>query len=225
MLTLRQVDEVIKDVFNETLVKSVETVYQKSDEGYLLVISIHGLELDDTIILHTKFIFPVNEKKTGLNNNHFTYLANMGCGYKYVEFDENSVDDLKEKIFNILDNNRFDDELREISDFLGSAPDTRINNYLYDKGEENISCHEVRYNPKFKITPCTETTYDFIININDSYEVHLSIQRQDPKAKLSPFNLSFKLFDIHTSTCDSMVNIGEVIGQELINIFNSENIL
>ncbi|CAG7581590.1 MAG: hypothetical protein SLAVMIC_00917 [uncultured marine phage] len=219
MLTLKQVDDSIKEVFTDQLVKSVDTVYQKKDNFYMLVISIHGLELDDTIILHTKFIFPTNLEKTGLINNKFSYLANLGCGYKYVEFEEDSTDDLKEKIMDVLNSNDFDGELRDLSEFLSESPDGRINHHLYQKGIEKISVHEVKYDPKFKMAPCGDTTYDFDLNINNNYEVNVSIKRKDPYEEKSTFDITFKLNDVETIEVESMENIGEIIGEQLIKMF------
>lgn len=219
MLTLKQVDNTIKKVFTDRLVKSVDTVYEKSDNFYKLIISIHGLELDDTIIIHTKFIFPTNLEKNGLINNKFSYLKNLGCGYKYVEFNEDDVDDLEEKMMDVLNSNDFDEELRDLSEFLSDSPDSRINQYLYQKQVEKISVHEVKYDPKFKMSPCEDTTYDFDLNINNNYEVGISIKRKEPFIDKSTFDISFKLNDITTIEVDSMRNIGEIIGEQLIKIF------
>lgn len=219
MLTLKQVDDVIREVFTEKLAKSVDTVYQKKDDFYMLVISIHGLELDDTIIIHTKFIFPTNKEKTGLINNKFSYLKNLGCVYKYVEFEDDSTEDLKEKIMDILNSNDFDEELRDLSEFLSDSPDSRINHHLYQNKVEKISVHEVKYDPKFKMSPCGDTTYDFDLNINNNYEVNISIKRKEPYTDKSTFDVSFKLNDIETIEIESMNNIGEVIGEQLIKMF------
>lgn len=218
MLTLKQVDDSIRDIFSSDLVKSVESVYQKTKEGFLLVISIHALEMEDTIVLHTKFIFPVNSEKTGLTDNSFNYLCNLGCGYKHIEF-EDDIEDLKSNINNILDNNDFDEELRDLSDFLSQSPDSRINNFFHSKDIENISCHEVRYNPKFKMKPCEDSSYDFTLNINNSDEVDISIEREDKYKIESRFKLTIKLNDIKSVYIDSMNNIGETIAQEIINLY------
>jgi hypothetical protein len=219
MLTLKQVDETMREVFNDKLVKSVDTVYEKNGKFYKLVFSIHGIELDDTIIIHTKFIFPTNKDKTGLINNKFSYLKNLGCGYDYVEFEEDSLDDLKETLLEILNSNNFDEELRDLSDFLSNGPDSRINNYLYTREVESISVHEVRYDPRFKMRPCDESTFDFDLNINNSYDVHVSIKRNEPKKEESTFDVTFKMKEVKTITVESIQNIGEIIGQQLIEIF------
>lgn len=222
MLTLNQVDEVMREVFSDTLVKSVDTVYEKSSNGdyYKLVFSIHGIELDDTIIIHTKFIFPTNKEKTGLINNKFSYLKNLGCRYEYVEFEQDNMEDLKESLLEILDTNDFDEDLRDLSDFLSGGPDARINNYLYTREIESFSVHEVKYDPKFKMSPCSQTSFDFDLNINNTYTVNISLQRNDPYKSESTFDLTFKMNDIKTITIESIQNIAEIIGQQLINIFD-----
>ena len=47
-MLISDLEQVIDDVFNqeEGVVKSVDTVYESSKDGYKLVISIHGLVLD-----------------------------------------------------------------------------------------------------------------------------------------------------------------------------------
>lgn len=221
MLTLSQVDSVIREIFDETLVKSVETVYQKVEDdndeliGYLLVISLHAIEIEDTIIIHTKFNFPVNNQKSGLTENTFSYLRDLSCEYKHVEFEEDSKEDLKNKIEKIIFENDFSDDLKILSDFLVASTQL-INNYLYQKDIEKFSVHSVHYNPRFKITSCENMTYDFDLNVNNNEIVNLSIK----KIEDDNYQFQFKYKEVETKEVDSIVNIEGIIGEYLINIFN-----
>lgn len=221
MLTLSQVDTVIKEIFSESLVKSVDHVYQKVKDdddnltGYLLVISLHGIEVEDTIIIHTKFIFPVNLEKSGLTENKFSYLSDLKCKYKHIEFEEDSKEDLKNKIEKIIIGNDFSEDLKVLSDFLVASTQL-INNYLYQKDIEKFSVHSVMYNPKFKISSCEDTTYDFDLNINNNEIVNLSIKKEEEDS----YTFHFKYKDIETKNVDSIKNIEGIIGEYLISIFN-----
>ena len=58
------------------LVQSVDTVYELSgdEKFYRLVISIHGLSIEDTSIIHTKFIFKTDLEKRNIIEDSFIYL-------------------------------------------------------------------------------------------------------------------------------------------------------
>jgi len=58
---ISEIEQTFKDIFEdeEGKVSSVETIYEMSEDEkfYKLVISIHNLSIEDTVIIHTKFIF------------------------------------------------------------------------------------------------------------------------------------------------------------------------
>lgn len=213
MLKLQEVDTVIKNVFNDQLVKAVDTVYEKKNGFYLLVISIHGLELDDTLIIHTKFIFPCNLEKTELTENKFSYLTNLKCNYKHREF--SSMEELQTIIEDILNSNDFDTDLKDLSEFLSESPDSKINHYLYQQDVEDFSVYEVKYDPRFKIQPCEQTTYDFDINVNNSATVTVSVKKEAEQ-----YEITFKKDEIKTVKVDDLSGLETLIGSELINLFS-----
>ena len=75
MIRIAEIEQTFKDIFDEEegLVQSVDTVYElsKDEQFYKLVISIHGLSVEDTLIIHTKFIFKVDSEKRKLIDNSF----------------------------------------------------------------------------------------------------------------------------------------------------------
>jgi len=81
MTRIAEIEQAFKDIFEEEegLVQSIDTVYEMSqDENfYKLVISIHGLSVEDTLIIHTKFIFKVDLEKRNLIDNSFIYLYDI----------------------------------------------------------------------------------------------------------------------------------------------------
>lgn len=217
-LTLKQVDNVIREVFDESKVRTVETVYEKtSGDFYKLVISLNGLTFEDTIIIHTKIIFRTNLEKTGLIEDVFHYLYDIKCVYKQVRFENDNEDDLKNKLINIINSNLFGKDLQALSEFM-EQPASRINHHLKEKDIENFSVFTVDYDPKFKMVPCNEMKFDFDININDQYEVKLNIDKQE-----KIFKLTFKLIDtIEVIEAENMINIAEIIGEQLIKMMKKK---
>ena len=217
-LTLKQVDETIKEVFDESKVRGVDTVYEKGDgDFYKLVISLHGLTFEDTIIVHTKIIFKTNLEKTGLVEDVFHYLYDIKCVYKQVRFENDSVDDLKNKLVDIINSNMFGKDLQALSEFM-EQPASRINHHLKEKNVEDFSVYTVDYDPKFKMVPCEEMKFDFTINVNEQYEFHLNIEKQD-----NIYKLTFKLMDIiETIEAENMLNVSEVVAEQLMNMLDKK---
>jgi len=213
-LTLKQIDETIKEVFDESKVRGVDTVYEKGDgDFYKLVISLHGLTFEDTIIVHTKIIFKTNLEKTGLVEDVFYYLYDIKCVYKQVRFEKDNVDDLKVKLTDIINSNMFGRDLKALSEFM-EQPASRINHHLTEKGVEDFSVYTVDYDPRFKMVPCKEMKFDFDINVNDQYDFHLNIDKQD-----KIYKLSFKLMnEIETVEAENLLNISEIVGEQLMKM-------
>ena len=103
-IKISEIEEVFKEVFDEEngVVTSVDTVYETPDEeDYLkLIISIHGLSVEDISIIHTKFIFKVDTEKRNIIDNSFIYLYDINCVYHKMEF--TNVIELKQKIEDII---------------------------------------------------------------------------------------------------------------------------
>ncbi len=214
MLTLKQVDEVIKEVFDESKVRGVDTVYEKGEgDFYKLVVSLHGITFEDTIIAHTKIIFKTNLEKTGLIEDVFYYLYELKCTYKQVKYDSDDSEDLKYKLTDIINSNMFGKDLQSLSEFM-EQPASRLNNYLRQRDVEDFSIFTVEYDPKFKMAPCAEMTFDFNINVNEKFEVHLSIDKQD-----KIYKLTFKLMDeMETIDAESMNNIVGVVAEQVMDM-------
>lgn len=214
MLTLKQIDETIKEVFDKSKVRGVDTVYEKADgDFYKLVVSLHGLTFEDAVIVHTKIIFKTNLEKTGLVEDVFHYLYDIKCVYKQVRFEGDNADDLKNKLVDIINSNLFGNDLQDLSEFM-EQPASRINHFLKQKGVEDFSVYTVDYDPKFKMAPCDEMKFDFTINVNEQYEFQLNIDKQD-----KIYKLTFKLMDeIATIEAESMSNISAVVGQQLMKM-------
>lgn len=226
MIRIIELEEVFKELFKEEdgLVRSVDTVYEspKSGDFLKLIISIHGLVFDDNSIIHTKFIFRTDKDKKRLVENSFIYLYNINCVYRKVEF--KNIIDLKQKIEDIIQSNDFGEDINILSDFI-SSPAMFLNYYMRRNDITDYSIFDVEYQPKFKTLPCDETTFDFKININNNYEMELSIKKieKSDEEELDIYKFQFKFMDeIETIESDTMNNIHFIIGSNIAKLLDKK---
>lgn len=226
MIKISEIEQVFKDVFEEEegKVSSVESVYElsKDEKFYKLVISIHNLSTKDTSIIHTKFMFKTDLKKTQIIENNFLYLYDINCVYHKVDF-ENIVD-LKKKIEDVLESNDFGQDIQILSDFI-EAPAMFLNYYMKRSKITDYSIFDVEYEPKFKTTPCDQTSFDFKININDNYHFELSITKKESDSQDEPdiYKFQFKFLDEYkTVDNDTLTNIHYTIGSNIAKILDEK---
>ena len=228
MIRIAEIEQTFKDVFEEEegLVQSVDTVYELStdEEFYRLVISIHGLSIEDTSIIHTKFIFKTDLDKRHVIDNSFIYLYDINCVYHKIEF--KNVMDLKRKIEDIMESGNFGEDIKILSDFI-EAPAMFLNYYMRRYDITDYSVFDVKYEPKFKTTPCDKTTFDFEIDINNNYKIDLSIYKidkpSDDEDHTDMYKFSFKFMDeILTVETDTLDNIHYFIGQNIAHLLDKK---
>jgi hypothetical protein len=228
MIRIAEIEQTFKDVFEdeEGLVKSVDTVYElsKDEDFYRLVISIHGLSIEDTSIIHTKFIFKTDLEKRNIIDNSFIYLYDINCIYHRLEF--KSVMDLKKKIEDILESGNFGQDIKILSDFI-EAPAMFLNYYMRRYNITDYSVFDVSYEPKFKTTPCDKTTFDFEIDINNNYKINLSIYKIDKESDDEDhtdfYKFQFKFLDeIVTSETSTLDNIHYFIGMNIAKLLDKK---
>jgi hypothetical protein len=226
-IKISEIEEVFKEVFDEEngVVTSVDTVYETPDEeDYLkLIISIHGLSVEDISIIHTKFIFKVDTEKRNIIDNSFIYLFDINCVYHKMEF--TNVIEIKQKIEDIIESNNFGQDMQILSDFI-EAPAMFINYYMRRAKITDYSIFDVEYQPKFKTTPCDKTTFDFKININNNYNMDLSIYKidrpsDDEEDNVDTYKFQFKFMDeIMTVETDTLKNFHFFIGSNIAKILD-----
>lgn len=226
MVRIVEVEEILKDLFSEEegLVRSVESIYEEPDNGEFLklIISIHGLNIEDMNIIHTKFIFRTDTSKKRLVENSFIYLYDINCIYRKVEFD--NIIDLKQKIDDIIKSTDFGENISILSDFI-SSPAMFLNYYMRRNNITDYSIFDVEYQPKFKTSPCDETTFDFKININNNYDMELSIKKVERKdeEELDIYKFQFKFMnEIQTTESDTMNNIHFIIGSNIAKLLDKK---
>ena len=223
-IKISEIEQVFKDVFvaEEGVVNTVESVYEMSrdEDFYKLVISIHGLSTQDTSIIHTKFIFKTDLDKRHIVDNSFIYLYDINCIYHKIEF--TSVVDMRKKIEDIIESKSFGEDLQILSDFI-EAPAMFLNYYMRRDDITDYSIFDVEYEPKFKTTPCDKTTFDFNININNNYDMELSIHKIDrvDEEELDTYKFQFKFMDeIETFETDTIKNVHFFIGDHIAKILD-----
>jgi hypothetical protein len=223
-IKISEIENMFKEVFNEEkgLVASVETLYEtpKGEDFLKLVISLHGLNTEDATIIHTKFIFKVDTGKRHLIDDSFIYLYDINCVYHKIEFD--NVIDLQEKIEDITQSNDFGEDIQILSDFI-EAPAMFLNYYMKRAKITDYSVFEVDYEPKFKTTPCDKTTFDFKININNNYDIELSIWKIEAQKddEVDKYKFQFRFMDeIKTVETDTLNNIHYFIGSNVAKLLD-----
>jgi len=223
-IKIAEIEEVFKEIFDEEdgMVNSIDTVYEMSpEEDFLkLVISIHGLTLEDSSIIHTKFIFKTDLEKREIIDESFIYLYDINCVYHKIEF--STIIDLKKKIEDIVESKNFGEDLQILSDFI-EAPAMFLNYYMKRAKITEYSIFDVEYEPKFKTTPCDKTTFDFKININDNYDMELSISKIDAEEKDEKdiYRYQFRFMDeIETVEADTLKNLHFFIGSNIAKLLD-----
>lgn len=227
MIRISEVEQIFKEVFSEEEgnVKSVDVVYEHPSSGddiYLkLVISIHGLSMQDVSVIHTKFIFKVDKHKRKLIEDTFIYLYDINCIYHRIEFD--SILDMKAKIEDIIQSNDFGEDMHILSDFI-EAPAMFLNYYMRRNNITDYSIFDVEYQPKFKTTPCDQTTFDFKININNNYYMELSIRKiEGDEENPDSYKFQFKFMDdLETIDTDTLKNLHYFIGSNIAKMLDKK---
>ena len=188
-----------------------------------LVISIHGLSVEDTLIIHTKFIFKVDTDKRNIIDNSFIYLYDINCNYHKVDF--RNIVDLKNKIEDIIESNDFGEDIQILSDFI-EAPAMFLNYYMRRARITEYSIFDVKYEPKFKTTACDKTTFDFEIDVNNNYKFNVSIYKIDRPSdddENDTYRYQFKFMDdMETVESDSLRNIHFLIGSNIARILDKK---
>lgn len=227
MIRIAEIEQTFKDIFEkeEGLVQSVDTVYELSndEEFYKLVISIHGLSIEDTLIIHTKFIFKTDLEKRNLIDNSFIYLYDINCNYRKTDF--RNIVDLKTKIEGIIQSNDFGEDIQILSDFI-EAPAMFLNHYMRRAKITEYSIFDVIYEPKFKTAPCDAITFDFEIDINNNYKINVSIYKIDRKSdeeENDTYRYKFSFMDeVETIESDTLRNIHFTIGSNVARILDKK---
>jgi len=212
-ISLSELEKLIKTVFNDTKVSSVTTVYEKDKKsGELkLVLTINNLFYEKTDVLHTKFVFLVDDKKTKLLKNKFFYLYDINCIFKEVVFED--IDHLETKINGIIDNREFGNDIKELSDITVTISGD-VNEWLEENDVDGISIYSITYHPIVDNMPCKSLTFKFEINLDDERLIELRMK----KIKDNEYKFTFKEGKwFHDVTITDIKGLVQTIGETLKN--------
>jgi len=212
-ISLKDVNNTIKDIFNKSTIQSIDSVYQKTKDGYLLIIDFKNLYLDKTNIIYTKLIFNVDKNKAYLipinDNYQLKYLYDINCNYNIKIFD--SLIDLKNLIKNIFFKNIFGDDIKTLSYFIKS-PGSLINDWFSNNDVRNISVYEIKLIFFNDVTSCKFLSFNFNINLNDQFNIKLTITKE----KNADYLFTFKIYnDTIKENRSSLKSLIQVIGETL----------
>jgi len=191
VISIKDIEDSIKKVFNNTTFQSSNNVYEKTKDGYLLVIDFKNLFFSSVNIIFTKFTFNVDKNKMYLlpgddESHQFKYLYDINCNYQMKIFD--SVYDFEKILKNIIKDNKFGDNIRILSNFIKS-PSSLINNWFSDNNVRNVSIFNVKLDERYKIIPCKSLFFNFIIDLNGQVDLKLIIQKESNKNYIFTFKL------------------------------------
>jgi hypothetical protein len=214
-ISLDNLENIINRLFDESKVSSVETVYEKTEDGkgLKMVVFIHNLFYNKTNIIYAKLLFLVDDQKTKVLKNHFTYLYDINCDYRRVNF--NDLDDLKEKISKVFLSRLFGNDIKILSDLM-THPGTIIDKWFKENDMGEFSVYSFKYEPKIKVMPCENLFFNFVLNLDNKENIEIVLIKEGK----SEYSLKFKCNDIvKDSTIQSLDGFVNEIG-----IYIKENI-
>lgn len=211
VISLKEIETVINNVFSETKVSSVSTLYETEGKEHKFIITINNLFYEETNIIHTKFVFYTDENKRGLEKNHFHYQYDINCNYKQVDFTD--ISDLETKMKDIIDNRKFGRDIKILSD-LSVTLATDVNKLLEAKDITSISIYTITYKPIVDAVPCDSLTFHFDINIDDTRFIKMIIKKVDKEEFKITFNESDWFEDV---TIGSLRAIPQTITEMIKN--------
>ena len=213
-ITIQDIEKSIKDIFNESTVQSVDSVYEKTQDGYRLVIDIKNLFYERTNIIYTKLLFNVDKEKVYLlpdktDRYQFKYLYDINCNYDLHYFD--TLEELENKIKSIISKNKFGKNIKILSQFIKS-PSSLINNWFSKNGVRNISVFNVNLDERYDIITCKSIFFHFTINLNNQMDISLIIKKEGKNNYIYTFKIYDKTINIDKPDLHTMI---EVIGDTL----------
>jgi len=210
-ISIEEIEKAIKETLKEAMVLDSSSVYEgiEGSENLKLVIFFNKLFNKSTSVLYTKLIFIVNQEKTKILNNSFSYLYDINCIYKGVEFED--TNDFKKKLNSIFKNEKFGKNILILSEFVKS-PSLKINDWFKENKITELSVVGLKYEPKVKIIPCDSLSFSFNMDLNNNENVELIITKE----KQGKFIYNFK---IHNDTINveknNLTDLVSIIGSTL----------
>jgi hypothetical protein len=211
IISLKDVETIFRNVFDDTKVSSVSTLYEKEDNKNKLIITINNLFYEETNIIHTKFVFYTDDNKIGLDKNYFYYQYDINCNYKRVNFDD--ITELETKLKDIIDKRKFGRDIKILSD-LSVTMASGVNKILDENDITSLSIYTITYIPIVDDVPCDSLTFRFDINIDDTRFIKMIIK----KISKDEFTITFSENDwFHNVNIGSLKVIPQTITEMIKN--------
>lgn len=210
-MTFQEASEKILEFFNDSQVVKTSSVWEKMEDGngYKWVLVLHNLNWAEAIVIHTKFILKTDKEKKNLLKNQFSYLYDMNCKYRFVDFTD--LNDLELKLTRIITENTFGDNVKALSSFLVN-PTMTLNDYMFEKGIDNFSIFNFEYDPHYSILPCKLINFDFKFDVNNTHKIKLNLKKEESNKFIYRFQLDEEFTEVET---EDLKNIPGVIFQYL----------
>lgn len=210
-MTFQEASDKMLQFFKDSQVVKTSSVWEKFEDGkgYKWVLVLHNLNWADAIIIHTKFILKTDLEKKNLLQLQFSYLYDMNCKYRHVDFAD--LNDLELKLTEIITENKFGDNVKNLSQFLIN-PTMKLNDFLYKKEIENCTIFNFEYDPHYSILPCKLINFDFKFDVNNVNKISLNLKKEENSKFVYRFQLDEQFTEIDT---DDLSNIEGVIVQYL----------
>lgn len=206
-MKFQEASDKILDFFKDSQVAKTSSVWEKFDDGqgYKWVLVIHNLNWGDSIIIQTKFILKTDLDKNELKSSQFSYLYDINCQYRYVDFSD--LKDLELKLTQIITENKFGPNVKAMSSFLIN-PTMTLNDDLYKKEIENYTIFDFTHDPRYSIMPCKLINFDFKFDVNNTHKIELNLKKEDRGKFVYRFKLNKEFTEVEE---DDLSNIAGVV--------------
>ena len=215
-ISIQDIYNTIKDAFKQDDVLSTDSVYENGENGLMLIISINKLFSPNQIVIYTKLVFHVDDRKKYLIRNSFEYLytlpnPNIKDNTAYREEQITDINDFKNKLTDIITNNKFGDDIKALSELI-KKPEHSINEWFYDNKINDISVTGFKFDPKMKTLPSKKLYFEFSITLNEKDEMTLNIRRTGENNFKLSFDIFEKKIDVNKPNLSTLIQtIGETI--------------
>lgn len=208
-MTFQEASEKVLEFFKDSQVVKTSSVWEKFEDGkgYKWVLVLHNLNWGEAIVIHTKFILKTDINKKDLIQKQFSYLYDMNCKYRYVDFED--VNDLELKLTQIITENKFGENVKSLSTFL-TNPAMKLNDFLFKKEIDNYSVFDFEYDPHYSILPCKLINFDFKFDVNNTHKIELNLKKEENNKFVYRFKMDDAFTEIET---DDLMNIEGIITQ------------
>ena len=202
-MTFKEASEQLLNFFKDSQVVKTSAVWEKfdDDKGYKWVLVLHNLNWGDAIVIHTKFILKTDKEKQNLLKQQFSYLYDMNCQYRFVDFE--SLKDMELKLAQIVTENKFGSNVKNLSKFLIN-PTMTLNEELFEKEVKNCTVFDFEYD---SILPCKLINFDFKFDVNNAYNVSLNLKKEEAGEFVYKFQLDEKFDEVKMKDLDNVPGV------------------